>query len=180
MHRKQSQELTREQKRAALRYLMFLKQKRCGKIKGRGCADGRKQKLYKTKDETSSPTMHTESLFLSCIIDALKKREVVTLDIPAAFIQANIDEVIHVKLVGELVDLLCKVDPTYQQFITYEGKQKFIYTELDKALYGTIQAALLFWKKLSSFLKKELGFTANPYDTCVMNKMVNGKQMTVG
>lgn len=65
---------------------MFLKQKRCGKIKGRGCADGRKQKLYKTKEETHYPTMHIESLFLSCIIDALEKREVVTLDMPGAFV----------------------------------------------------------------------------------------------
>ena len=118
-------------------------------------------------------------MFLSCVIDALEKREVVILDIPGAFIQADIDEVIHVKLVGELADLLCKVDPTYQQFITYEGKQHVIYTEFDKALYGTIHAALLFWKKFSSFLAKELSFTANPYDTCVMNKMVNGNQMTV-
>jgi hypothetical protein len=37
--------------------LMFLKQKRCGKIKGRGCADGRPQRLYKTKEETSAPTI---------------------------------------------------------------------------------------------------------------------------
>ena len=106
MHGRKSHELTREQKRVALRYLMFLKQKRCGKIKGRGCADGRKQKLYKTKEESSSPTIHIESLFLSCIIDALEKREVVTLDIPGAFMQADIDELIRVKLVGELVDLL--------------------------------------------------------------------------
>jgi hypothetical protein len=35
--------LTREEKRASLHYLMFLKQKRCGRSKGRGCADGRKQ-----------------------------------------------------------------------------------------------------------------------------------------
>ena len=32
--------LTPEQRREALAYLMFLKRKRCGKIKGRGCADG--------------------------------------------------------------------------------------------------------------------------------------------
>lgn len=32
--------LTREEKTAALDYLMFLKQKRDGSIKGRGCADG--------------------------------------------------------------------------------------------------------------------------------------------
>jgi hypothetical protein len=36
-------ELSREERRNALQYLMFLKQKQCGKIKGRGCADGRKQ-----------------------------------------------------------------------------------------------------------------------------------------
>ena len=88
---------------------MFLKQKRCGRIEGRGCANGRKQKLYKTKEKTSSPTIHTESLFLSCMIDALENRNVVTLDIPGAFMQADIDELIHVKLVGELADLLIKV-----------------------------------------------------------------------
>jgi hypothetical protein len=47
--------LTREEKRKALSYLMFLKKKRCGRIKGRGCADGRKQRIYKTKEETSAP-----------------------------------------------------------------------------------------------------------------------------
>ena len=103
---------------------MFLKQKRCGKIKGRGCADGRKYKLYKSKEESSSPTIHIESLFLSCIMDALEKRNVVTLDIPGAFMPADIDEKIHVKLVGELANLLVKVDPSYQQFITYEGTKK--------------------------------------------------------
>ena len=34
-------ELTEEQRKKALRYLMYLKEKRDGKIKGRGCADGR-------------------------------------------------------------------------------------------------------------------------------------------
>ena len=35
--------LTPEQKCRSLQYLMYLKQKRCGRIKGRGCANGRKQ-----------------------------------------------------------------------------------------------------------------------------------------
>ena len=43
MEGRKSGELTTAQKKAALKCLMFLKQKRCGKIKGRGCADGRKQ-----------------------------------------------------------------------------------------------------------------------------------------
>ena len=45
--------LTSKEKRDALPYLMFLKEKRSGKIKARGFADGRKQRIYKTKEETS-------------------------------------------------------------------------------------------------------------------------------
>ena len=55
-----------------------------------------------------------------------------------------------------------------------------IYTELNKALYGTLQAALLFWRNLSGFLIEKLGFEANPYDFCVVNKTINGSQCTIG
>mmetsp|Transcript_7190 Transcript_7190/g.15685 ORF Transcript_7190/g.15685 Transcript_7190/m.15685 type:complete len:221 (-) Transcript_7190:165-827(-) len=49
--------LARGSKSAALRYLMFLKRKRDGTIKGRGCADGRPQRAYINKEESSSPTI---------------------------------------------------------------------------------------------------------------------------
>ena len=137
MHGKNPSTLTREEKRSALKYLMFLKQKRCGRVKGRGCADGRKQRIYKTKEETSSPTISIESLFLTCIVDALEKRHVITCDIPGAFMQAEMDEVVHVKLDGELAELLVKVNPSYAQVMVKEGNKHVIYAELDKALYGT-------------------------------------------
>jgi hypothetical protein len=38
---KKLKSLTPSERRAALQYLMFVKKKRCGTIKGRGCADGR-------------------------------------------------------------------------------------------------------------------------------------------
>ena len=51
---------------------------------------------------------------------------------------------------------------------------------LKKGLYGTIQAAKLWYSKLLSTLEK-LGHTLNPNDTCVFNKMDdNGKQITLG
>ena len=43
MEGRKSGELTTAQKKTALKYLMFLKQKRCGKIKGCVCANGRNQ-----------------------------------------------------------------------------------------------------------------------------------------
>ena len=174
-------DLTRAQKRAALEYLMYLKQKRCGRIKGRGCADGRKQRLYKTKEETSSPTVSTEALFLTSLIDAEEEREVVTVDIPGAFMHADMDELVHMRLSGPMAELLVRVDPNkYRKYVAQDKKgNAVLYVELTKALYGTCQAALLFWKNLSSFLIDELGFTLNRYDKCVANKMINGKQCTI-
>jgi hypothetical protein len=51
--------------------------------------------------------------------------------------------------------------------------------QLDKALYGTLEAAKLWYDNLTSkFL--QAGFVKNPYDECVWNKtMLNGQQVTV-
>ena len=103
--------LTREQKRRALQYLMYLKEKRCGRIKARGCADGRKQRLYKDKQETSSPTVSTHAVFLTSVIEALERRVTWTVDIPGAFMHADIDELIHIRLEGPMAELLGRVDP---------------------------------------------------------------------
>ena len=180
MEGRKSGKLTTAQKKAALKYLMFLKQKRCGKIKGRGCADGRKQRLYKSKEDTTSPTITTEALFLTCLTDAIENRYVVTCDVPGAFMHSDIDELVHLKLEGEIAELLIKVDPTYVEFVSKEKGKTVIYTELSKALYGTLQAALLFWQNLSDFLIKECGFVVNPYDWCMVNKDINSKQCMIG
>ena len=171
--------LTQQEKKDALEYLMFLKKKRCGRIKGRGCADGQKQRIYKTKEETSSPTIATESLFLSCIIDAEEERDMATCDIPGAFMQALMDETVHVRLSGPLALLLKRVDPKkHSKYVVMEKGKPVTYVKLKKALYGTLQAALLFWKDLTAELKK-WGFKPNPYDECVANKTINGKQCTI-
>ena len=54
-----------------------------------------------------------------------------------------------------------------------------MYVELLKALYGTLRAAWLFCEKLQAKFVKDLGFVPNWYDSCVVNKMVDGKQLTV-
>ena len=54
-----------------------------------------------------------------------------------------------------------------------------IYVRLLKALYRTLKSALLFWENLSETFQ-EWGFKINPYDWCVVNKMINGKQCTIG
>ena len=63
----------------------------------------------------------------------------------------------------------------------YERERKVptIYSKAPKALYGTVDAAKLFYDNLSDFLVKELSFTKNEYDSCVANKIIDGKQCTI-
>ena len=172
--------LTVEQRKEALAYLMFLKRKRCGKVKGRGCADGRKQRAYITKEDSTAPTVSTEAVFLTAVIDAMEGRNVVVLDVPGAFMQADIDELVHVRFTGAMVNLLLEIDyDMYKDYVVVEKGERVMYMELLKALYGTLRAARLFWQKLSKQLIDEWGFTPNKYDDCVVNKMINGQQMTV-
>jgi hypothetical protein len=174
-----SSKLSKIQKRALLFYLMFMSKKRCGKIKACGCADGRKQRETTTKEEASSPTVAIESIMLSATIDAMEECDVATVDITGAFMQADIDEVVHVRFEGEIAEMLIRMDPKlYRKYVRDENGKAVLYVELLKALYGTLRAVLLFWKLLSSKLVP-WGFTINPYDWCVVNKMIDGKQCTV-
>jgi hypothetical protein len=72
MAAKRGTKLTPSQKQEALGYLMFLKRKCCGKVKGHGCADGHKQRAYTTRADATAPTVATESVFLTAVMDALE------------------------------------------------------------------------------------------------------------
>ena len=90
----------------------------------------------------------------------------------------NEDDV-HVLIDGKIAELLAKICPdTYQKYVHHKRGQAQIYCKLNVALYGTLKAAILFWKKLSKRLK-EMGFTINPYDWCIANNIINGSQCTI-
>lgn len=156
----------------------MVKQKRCGKIKGRACADGRKQRKYITKEQSTSPTMHLESLLLSLLIDAFEKRNVATADITGAYLLAKMKDFVLVKIRGEAVDIICKCNPTYTKYVTYEKGKKVLYLELVMALYGCMMSAILWYETFVTQLKA-LGFELNPYDPCVANAIIEGSQCTV-
>jgi hypothetical protein len=72
--------------------------------------------------------------------------------------------------------LLVKIDPKlYRKYLLVNIGKSVLYVQLKKALYGTLQAGLLFWKKLTKKVK-EWGFEINPYDWwCVANNIINNK-----
>jgi hypothetical protein len=49
---------------------------------------------------------------------------------------------------------------------------------MKKALYRMLQFLLLYYKKFWKDLEGQ-GFKINPYNLCVANRMVNGKQHTI-
>ena len=90
------------------------------------------------------------------------------------------EENVHMLLQGTLAEMIMKLDPSmYRKHIWYNKKGKpMLYVQLKKALYGTLQAALLLWKLLSETLQ-EWGFVLNPYDKCMANENIECKQCRI-
>ena len=53
-----------------------------------------------------------------------------------------------------------------------------MYVNILRAIYGCIESEILWYKLYSETLEGTV-FVINPYDRCVANKMINGKQCTV-
>jgi hypothetical protein len=83
-------------------------------------------------------------------------------------------------ITGVIVDWLMKVLPeVYALYVATNSRgEKSLLVECYNAIYGTMVAGLLYYRKFSSSLKKR-GFTVNPYDPCVWNRDIKGKQMTI-
>ena len=129
----------------------------------------------------------TESVMITATIDAHEKRDVMTSDVPNAFVQTGVPPEkkkpgnrIVMKIKGHMVDLLLEIDrKLYAPFVVHDNKgKKILYVVMDKALYGMIQSSLLYYNKFVKDITK-IGFKLNPYDPCVANRMVNGKQHTI-
>ena len=90
--------------------------------------------------------MATDALFLSYIIDAMEKRDVATVDVPGAFMQADMEgPEVHMKVEGNMARILENIDPElYSKYVVMENGKSVIYVKLNKALYGTILASLIF------------------------------------
>ena len=100
-------------------------------------------------------------------------------DIPGAYLSADMEDEVHIVFRGTLLEMMVVADPElYRPFVSYETGKPVIYFRLQKALYGYLKSALLFYEKLVGDLEA-YRFRINPYDPCVANKMICGKQLTV-
>jgi hypothetical protein len=79
---------------------------------GNAVARGNKQQDYISKEDASSPTITTEAILLSCIIDAEEGRDVAVIDIPNAFIQMQVEDeedMAIIKIRGVIMDIFVQI-----------------------------------------------------------------------
>jgi hypothetical protein len=178
------EEMTPLERKRAMESLIFVTEKRDGRMKGRFCANGSTQREYIDRDEAASPTASTDSILITGVIDAKQQRDVMTADIPNAFVQTDINakekgQRVIMKIRGPLVDLLLEISSEiYSSFVVNEGKSKVLYVQMNKALYGMMISSKLYYQKFTKDIES-IGFQVNPYDPCVANRIINGKQHTV-
>ena len=145
-----AEKLYREEKMKALSSLLFLKEKRTGDIKGRACINGAPQRDYIAKEDAASPTVSTESTFITASIAAHERRVVRCHDVPSAFVNTGVDEDVIMVLKGDLTEMMMQVAPeVYRKYMAVDKKgTKILYVKLQKALCGLMRASLLFYRKL--------------------------------
>jgi hypothetical protein len=105
-------DMSQIKRKRAIKSLIFLVEKHDGRVKSRSCANGSTQGAYMERDDAASPTAMTESILITATIDAKQKHDVMTANIPNAFVQTDVDkknqvkgEHIIMKIPGPLVDM---------------------------------------------------------------------------
>jgi hypothetical protein len=174
-------DLSIREKMDIIRSSMFLKMKvypdgKLDKLKARLVAGGNQQDrtLY---DDLSAPTVSTSAVLTILSVAAHERRKMAVVDIGGAFLYADMDTgiLVHMRLDATMSGLLCRLDPRYRDFMDSRG---CIVVRLDKALYGCVESAALWYDNLSQSMQN-LGYECNEYEPCVFNRLdEHGMQCT--
>jgi hypothetical protein len=144
------------------------------KLKTRLVAGGHRQNRSILED-WSSPTVATTSIFATAIIAAREKRCVATMDIGAAYLNADMTGPPMYMRLGKLPTVkFCNQHPGYERLV----RDGMLTVKLNKALYGCVQSGKLWYDHFTRRMR-QLGFVPNPIDPCVFNKTFRGLQCTV-
>jgi len=151
---------------------MFIKEKvdangRFEKIKARLVAGGHRQS-HGDGIETYAPTADATTVMTVLNVAINQQKYIRAFDIKGAYLHAILDEQnINMKLDPKVAEYLVQVDPTAAKFLRTDGS---IITKLNKALYGLIQSANLWFNLVKNTLEKE-GFKNHEFiDNCLFTK----------
>lgn len=149
---------------------MFLKKKYTAegiydKCKARLVAGGHQQDRT-VYTNNGSPTAATQSVFMLAALAAAEGCAVATADVPGAFLKSELPTdgpAVLMRLNKFLSSVLVKLDPNYMPYIRADGS---CIVRLKRALYGCVQSAKAWYKKLRADLES-IGYSSIPSDECV-------------
>ena len=148
------------------------------KVKARHVASGDGQnRSHYSREETSSPTVSISGLYLSLItsMNNFPGCLSVTADVGCTYLNAKMpkqdpEKLVFIRIDSDITALLAEVDSNMLPFVRKDGS---IIAELNKALYGCIESAVLWYEELSQTLLS-LGMKENDTDPCIFN--LSGKR----
>jgi hypothetical protein len=141
------------------------------KMKARLVSHGNYQDKNDFPDR-SSPTVaiHSVMMVLALYAGCLDQYEVCKIDVKGAFIQTPMEgDPIYMRIGRDLASKVVKLYPEYNEFIDEKGN---LFVEMLKAMYGCVQASLL-WHRLLVKVLKGMGFEQCEVDPCVMRLIDN-------
>jgi hypothetical protein len=121
----------------------------------------------------SSPTATPTSTLFVAGDAAAHDKFVATMDIGGAYLNAPMAPTgvtVHMIIEPRLAAILADLQPSYRDYLRRDGSVAVV---LIKALYGTVEAARLWYNVITTTLVN-YGCKANPYERCVLNKQLPG------
>jgi hypothetical protein len=150
----------------------FLASGEFDKVKARLVSHGNKQDRSQFPDR-SSPTIAIQSVMMVLALFAgnMGQHTVSKIDVKGAFIQTPMEgDPIYLHISSDIAKYIIEEFPFYKEFVTHDGT---MYVKMLKAMYGCVQASLLWYKLLVKVLSG-IGFSVSEVDPCVMRLVVGG------
>jgi hypothetical protein len=95
-------------------------------------------------------------------MDAQEGRDMATVDIPGAFMQADPNEVLYMKLEGHMAEMLVKLNPQiYHRHIQTKGGKPILYVVLEKGSVWNFSSCISI-SEISELMPTRLGICHQP------------------
>jgi len=177
--------LSWKERKEALECKLFLEAKRDMRIKGRFVGGTGASSQDKTKyEDLSSPTIRFETVAILLKSAATTGMHVAVADVPGAYLHAKFQDLTlestpgnkrYVVARGMLAKMMAAIDGECAKCV--DKNTGDLYLQLNKALYGLIEAAKLWYSEVSTMLIAN-GFKQSIADPCLFTH--EEKQLLVG
>ena len=127
--------------------------------------------------ENFSPVVNDLTLRSALIISLQKRWSRRTLDAETALLEGDLEEEIFMKFPPGYEEVLGVSGPDFKDIL--DGLDDETICELKKTIYGLVQAALMWYKKIFDILVKKLSFQKNCKDPCLFYKNDKNGEITI-